>query len=366
MGAPPSVATHFAPSYAEAREKFLAAARARDLAMESHVLTDRKGIDGETLATDVALAGAPDATGLLMITSATHGVEGHCGSGCQVALLRDDDFMEAVATAGVAVLFVHAVNPYGFSHGRRVNEDNVDLNRNFRDFATPAPANAAYAEIHPLLIPAAWPPPAENEARIAALIAQRGVQAWQAALTGGQYTIPDGMFYGGAGPTWSNRTLRDLLRRHGARRKALGWIDIHTGLGPSGHGEKIYSGPPEAGQLARVRDWWGPEVTSFHDGTSTSARLTGLVTDAVPDECPGVEWAAIALEFGTVPLMEVLQTLRADHWRHLHGDAPVDLRAALRRQTRDAFYVDADDWKERVGAQARSAALAAVARLARG
>ena len=66
------------------------------------------------------------------------------------ALLHDDAFVRAVrATRASRVLFVHALNPYGFSHGRRVNEDNVDLNRNFRDFATPPPRNAAYAEVHP-------------------------------------------------------------------------------------------------------------------------------------------------------------------------------------------------------------------------
>ena len=31
----------------------------------------------------------------------------------------------------------HAVNPFGFSYCRRVNEDNVDVNRNFVDFSRP-------------------------------------------------------------------------------------------------------------------------------------------------------------------------------------------------------------------------------------
>ena len=33
---------------------------------------------------------------------------------------------------------LHALNPYGFSHLRRVNEDNADLNRNFVDFSRAA------------------------------------------------------------------------------------------------------------------------------------------------------------------------------------------------------------------------------------
>jgi hypothetical protein len=245
-----------------------------------------------------------------------------------------------------------------------VNEDNVDLNRNFLDFGKAIPVNAAYAEIHPLLLPNRWPPPVVNEARIAAYVAAHGRSALQAAITGGQYAFADGMFFGGARPTWSNLALRSVLRRHATERDRLGWIDIHTGLGPRGHGEKIYAGRDIASDVARAREWWGAEVTSFFDGSSSSARLTGIVTDAVPVECPGVEYTAIALEYGTVPLLDVLQALRADHWRHNHPEARADQQAELRRQMRDAFYVDADDWKERVYVQAREAALAAVARLA--
>ena len=46
--------------------------------------------------------------------------------------------------ADTGALLVHAINPYGFAWTRRVNEDNADLNRNFRDFAMPAPVSPAY------------------------------------------------------------------------------------------------------------------------------------------------------------------------------------------------------------------------------
>ena len=42
---------------------------------------------------------------------------------------------QAAHDAGVAVLYVHGLNPYGFSWWRRTTHENVDLNRNFRDFA---------------------------------------------------------------------------------------------------------------------------------------------------------------------------------------------------------------------------------------
>jgi hypothetical protein len=86
--------------------------------------------------------------------------------------------------------------------------------------------------------------------------------------------------------------------------------------------------------------------------------------NATYDECPDVECVGIGLEFGTLPLPAMLQALRADHWLHVHPEAAPALRSAINRQMRDAFYVDADDWKEQVYAQTRDASLAALARLA--
>jgi hypothetical protein len=354
---------HFAQSYAEARDKFVSAAQACGARQFRHVHPSERGADGEELSVDFAFVGKPGANGLLLLLSATHGVEGFCGSGCQVALLHDDEFLKSVEQAGVEVLMLHALNPYGFSHLRRVNEDNADLNRNFVNFSAPLPVNSAYAEIHPLLLPATWPPRAGTEAKLDAWIAAKGAKAYQAAVSGGQYQFPDGMFYGGRAPAWSNLVLRAVLREHAAKREQLGWIDFHTGLGPRGHGEKIYAGVDSAADIARTKSWWGADVTSFFEGTSTSAPLTGINGAAAHDECPGALFAGIALEYGTYPLDQVLQSFRAEHWLHNHPDAPAKQRQEIKRHLRDMFYVDADDWKQMVSTQARDACMKAVARL---
>ena len=258
-------------------------------------------------------------------------------------MLHDDAIISAVARARGDVVLYHAVTPYGFAHLRRTNEDNVDLNRNFRDFSTPAPLNSAYADVHAFTVPPQWPPAADKEAKIGAHIARHGVKAYQAAVSGGQYEFADGLFYGGAKPTWSNGVLRAALRKHAAPRARFGWIDFHTGLGPWGHGEKIYSGEIDAATIARACAWWGNDVTSFYDGTSTSAHVTGVLSAAVADECPRVEYTGIALEYGTVPLTESLQALRGDQWLENHPAAPAAQRSEIKRRIRDAFYGDTDE-----------------------
>ena len=72
------------------------------------------GAEGEALALDVARVGGFDLPRLLVISSACHGVEGHCGSGVQHALLSQAAFLQEAQAAGVALLLVHALNPHGF------------------------------------------------------------------------------------------------------------------------------------------------------------------------------------------------------------------------------------------------------------
>ena len=81
---------------------------------------------------------------------------------------------------------------------------------------------------------------------------------------------------------------------------------------------------------------------------------------AICEECPQAEYTGMAMEFGTLPLLDVLNALRGDHWLHRHPDAPAGLRAAIQRRMKDAFYVDTDDWRAQVVVQARQAMFQAV------
>ncbi|MBT2321941.1 M14 family metallopeptidase [Variovorax paradoxus] len=356
----------FSPRYAQARQKFLEGCASAGLSVRSHV-HPRKGREGEELAMDVALEGEANPERLLLVSSACHGVEGHCGSGVQTFALHDAEWREKARAQGVAVLYVHALNPYGFSHSRRVTHENVDLNRNFLDFSQPLPVNEAYARLHALLLPDEWPPTPANQAEIDGLIEREGLGFYQAAVTRGQYQFADGLFYGGDAPTWSNRTLREVLRTHAGGARRIAWIDFHTGLGPSGIGERIFAGRDDKAAYARANTWWGTAaapVTSMYDGSSTSAFLTGLMCYALDDECPQAEHTAIALEYGTLSMLEVTQALRADHWLHKHPEAPAELAAAIRSQMLETFYTDTDAWRGQVISQARQAMFQAVDGLA--
>lgn len=360
-----TVEQYFSATYAEAREKFRAEAKAAGATLTAYENPKAKGPGGETLTTDVACLGSADADKVYLTISGTHGVEGFCGSGAQIGHFRDRLF-EAMP-AGTRAVMIHAINPYGFAWLRRVTEDNVDLNRNFQDFSKPLPENKPYQEIHDFLIPDHW----EGQGRAAAdqgIMAfqqKNGAFAFQAAMTGGQYTHPNGLFFGGQKPTWSNETIRRILKEHvPASTKRLASIDFHTGLGPMGYGEPIFIGPEGFGSEERSRAVFGPEVTNPNSGTSTSAKVTGTVPEAFLDLPRHIELTAIALEYGTQPVPQVLESLRGDHWLHAKGELDSDLGRLLKQRIRDAFYTDTSAWKAAVYGRAADFALRAFRGLA--
>jgi hypothetical protein len=106
-------------------------------------------------------------------------------------------------------------------------------------------------------------------------------------------------------------------------------------------------------------------VTSTDDGSSVSAPLTGLMAPALARLWPQATFTGVALEYGTQPFEVVMQALRADHWLHRHPEAAPGQGHEIGRQIRDAFYVDADDWRAQVVAQALPVFHQAVQGLAR-
>ncbi|VVD91169.1 hypothetical protein PIN31009_01635 [Pandoraea iniqua] len=356
----------FSVSYSQARKRFAAAARAAGVDVESHVIQGIIGREGEALATDVVRLGSPDARRLLILTSGTHGVEGFCGSAAQIALLGDSGLQARLAAADVAILVVHAINPYGFSWLSRTNEDNVDLNRNSIDFTQALPVNDAYADLHALLVPPIWPPSDVNAAAIADYIAMHGEPAYQRALTIGQYSFADGLFYGGRGPVWSTRLMRTLIDTHAKGCDAIGWIDFHTGLGPPGHGEKISVGQLDAAELQRARRWWGADVASPVDGTTVASNVGGPLLDTLRFARPDAQITAMAIEYGTVPLIDMLHMLGADAWLRRNPETPSEQAAKIRDQVRAAFCFDDAGWQGQILGQARVAILQAVLGLGRG
>ncbi len=310
---------YYSTGYATAREKFLDACRQAGAAIESYE-HPKRGSDGDALFTDTAWLGPADAERVLVTISATHGVEGFCGSGVQFGWLESGLYRDL--PHGVALLQIHAINPYGFAGLRRVTEDNVDLNRNFVDHQADYPVNEGYETLREAICPTEWNDAviAETKRVLDDFAEKNGPRALQKAISGGQYGHAEGIFYGGSAPTWSHKLLKRIFSATLARARHVAVIDYHTGLGPYGYGERICIHTPGTGGLERAQQWYDEDVTSPALGNSASVELYGFnvlgMAEALPESC---ELTAIALEYGTIPSPEVRLALRADNWLHIHG-----------------------------------------------
>lgn len=329
------------PTYSAARQRFLDAANAAGAEVTAfpHAM---RGLEGEDLAIDVAQIGAANASNVLLIVSGTHGVEGYAGSALQSWWL--DERSADLQADTIRVVVVHGLNPFGFSWVRRVNEDNVDLNRNFVDWTSP-PVNAGYGDIADLLVPSEWSDEVQATTTTSLLAVARdvGFEQFQLIVSGGQYDHPTGVFHGGSGPVWSHRWLAEHLPGLVAPATRLGVIDLHTGLGDWGHGELIsHDGVGDPG-YDRGRTWWG-DVRSMYDGESVSVGVSGDWLGAIAPMLPDVEVTSAALEYGTVDTISVLQSLRADAWLHAHGDPEGPDAPTIRAQVRAAFADDDPAW----------------------
>ncbi|WPB56298.1 M14 family metallopeptidase [Xylophilus sp. GOD-11R] len=344
----------FSDTYPQARQKFLDAARDCGAAVTSYPHTEAKGPSGEALFMDVARMGAADARHVLVVGCGTHGIEGYSGSAAQTNWMKTFDM--ASIPAGAAVLFIHAHNPWGFAHALRFTEENVDLNRNFVDWSATPPANPGYAQVHQLIARPEW---REDEveglfAQLAAFKDQVGEQAYSDAFNGGQYSHPEGIFYGGAREQWSNRTFRTIVREHLAGATSAAMVDLHTGIGPHDGHIFLCFHPPGSPGYERARRWWGERAVNREGVTHKAvAKYQGLLVDAFCDMLAGQQTTAVVVEFGTLPRPAMQRASMAARWLWATPDADPALRVSLMHDIREAFYPSAPAWRAGVLAQSR-------------
>lgn len=344
----------FAASYSEARSKFLDAARASGAQLAHYHHPGAQGPQGEALYLDAATLGDPGAPNVMVIGSGTHGIEGYAGSAAQSAWMLDGGAKRI--PEGTALVLLHAHNPWGFAHGQRVTEENVDLNRNFVDHTKPYPANPGYAELHAGITPENW-----DEASISGVFSaldafrnSHGEQAFSDAFNGGQYSHPDGLFFGGQRAQWANRAFRNAVRAHAGHARRAGIIDLHTGIGAFLDHVFLCFHQPGSPAYERARAWWGERAVNRQGSTHKAlAHYSGLLVDAFQAELPQAETTAVVIEFGTRTRAEMQRATISLPWLRRYEAHARELARKVRADYVEAFYPSEPQWREAVLAQSR-------------
>ena len=336
--------------YFASRDRFAELARACGARTESRAVA-ALGPGDEPLSVDVAALGPERPAHLVVLTSGVHGVEGFLGARVQARVL------ERIAARGlpdgVGVALVHAVNPWGFAHLRRVDERNVDVNRNFLDPSRPRPEpDPGYAALDPLINPRAAPTVAGELAfwgRAARLIArERGAAPLARAIAEGQDRFPKGLFFAGTEAGESSRDLEALLSELSAGAGRVTHLDVHSGLGPSGVATLIAGtnvGAP-AHRVERLRARYGRTIAldgaagNAYDARGTLARWYARALGEVP-------YLYLCVEVGTVNPLRVLSALKRENQAH-HWSAPGSAAyVRTKRALLETFAPASRRWRER-------------------
>ncbi len=151
------------------------------------------------------------------------------------------------------ILMIHALNPFGMAYSRRVNENNVDLNRNalftqneWDDVLKRDGNIAGYDDFYSVFNPKGKSSRLGNAIQFIQsavnLLFKQGVSKVKRAVLSGTYTHREGIYYGGKELEKSHRIVRDFIQSIAVENnkklidtvKHIRLIDVHTGLGPLG------------------------------------------------------------------------------------------------------------------------------------
>lgn len=204
------------------------------------------------------------------------------------------------------IILIHALNPFGFHTGRRVNENNVDMNRNFlsptlwNEVLTRDPNFAGYQTLDNtfnfttmptknLFINDIW-----GYIKLIKTFLVYGITNAKRALVAGNYHKPTGLGFGGQELQTSAENIIKLVEELEIPTKAkrVGLIDVHSGLGPCGVDTLMY----DLGIKSTIR-------------ADESGRSSSLQMDTIfPPEYAASVWTIIDLapSIFFIPLYVVL------------------------------------------------------------
>src|SRR4030095_4127078 len=120
---------YFPSSYEDSRASFLQSLdliqqKWRSTPLESHPVKNFP-----ELSIDWLWARANNKKTLVIISTAEHGIEGYVGYAMMKVFV--EEFAPRLNPENTGLLLIHGLNPWGMKYHRKVNENSVDLNRNF-------------------------------------------------------------------------------------------------------------------------------------------------------------------------------------------------------------------------------------------
>jgi len=343
-------------SYSEAAGRFSIACDSlkenNHLVQHERLMLGLEGPEKEPLAIDVAIVGSLESGKVLLSSSGIHGVEGYPGSAIQLsimdALAKQDSFDDH------AVIFVHTVNPYGMAWWRRFNENNVDLNRNFlRSDQSYSGVPEGYQFIQEFFNPQSPPKKSDKLFLLRALkmILRHGFNNVKQWVAEGQYEYPKAIQFGGKRLQPGPKLLLEWLDEKLKQVTHIWAIDLHTGLGPSGHDTLLVSPDTSKSKFDKLNELFPGHVESLDPNAGIGYQIEGDLHQGLEDRYAKINWTSITQEFGTFSPIKVIRASRTENrwtqWGNYDSE-PDAKRHWSRLKMLRTFNPDNAVWQEKV------------------
>jgi len=307
----------FSKSFVEARARWVEAVAKLGAEVRSVRMGDNSGH-----FLDYARLGSPEASTVILHIAGTHGVEGYLGAAVQLAALE----LSNKISNDISIIFIFCLNPWGMKNFRRTNEDNIDLNRNFRvDGFKSATQNNLYAHIDGFINPKRKPCYLEPFLpQVIWQIIRRGYSNLKQGIAGGQYEFPEGIYYGGQHISPNIRALTEILNKEIQTNQRVFGIEVHSGLGPFCYDTlfgQMYGSWINTDKFAeRISH----EISGEDPRESVGFRSEGDVANGVRSFLGADRTAWILQEFGTYSNIRGLKVLRNENMNHFYGSDSLD------------------------------------------
>jgi hypothetical protein len=352
-------------TYESSRDQFRAALASLSERWAGSRLLSHSLADSSDLTIDVISADATrEKQKLLILTTGLHGIEGYVGAG--ILQLFIQEYLPRLDPETTGLVLVHPINAYGMKHRTRVNNNSVDLNRNFEEnFDSLKPLNSHYESLAHLLNPAR---PLTNSFYEKLAFAwnvlkalPKGASHIREAALMGQYRVHNGMYFGGFEPQEETKFIQQTVINSISDYAQVVFLDIHTGYGP--RWQMTLVNPPSEKQTAKetATRFNVPLVAGVNPDEfyTIHGDMVEYFYKMVASKYPEKKVYAGAFEFGTygeslLQGIHSLQTTALENCLRWFGGSDT-AHAWMKREYNELFVPANPKWWQKAQADARQA-----------